>query len=256
MWQGLEDQLLGEVVRKERLDLEEQKERLVVSIANDKWQLKELEDKILKLLKESEGNILDDEQLISVLNNSKLTSGMIQGRVKEAEVTEKSINETREHYRPAAIRGSLLYFVVADLALISPMYQYSLSYFIKMFNYCIDVSDKSDDVPTRLEILATFATRFIFTNVQRGLFEQHKLLFGFLSCVAILRHPSCGGIEKAEWDFLLRGASGVQECTKKPDAAWITDGQWNNVLSVEKTFEAFSGITDSFKKDLQSWKDW
>ncbi len=73
--QGLEDQLLGDVVRKERPDLEEQKDRLVVSIAADKRQLKDLEDKILKLLKESEGNILDDEVLINTLNNSKLTSG-------------------------------------------------------------------------------------------------------------------------------------------------------------------------------------
>lgn len=38
-------------------------------------------------------------------------------------MTERSINEAREHYRPAATRGSILYFVVADLALISPMYQ-------------------------------------------------------------------------------------------------------------------------------------
>ena len=37
--QGLEDQLLGDVVRKERPDLEEAKDRLVVSIANDKKQL-------------------------------------------------------------------------------------------------------------------------------------------------------------------------------------------------------------------------
>ena len=59
---GLEDQLLGDVVRKERPDLEEAKDRLVVSISNDKKQLKDLEDKILKLLKESEGNILDDDR--------------------------------------------------------------------------------------------------------------------------------------------------------------------------------------------------
>lgn len=37
---GLEDQLLGYVVRKERPELEEQKDRLVVSISNDKRQLK------------------------------------------------------------------------------------------------------------------------------------------------------------------------------------------------------------------------
>lgn len=52
---GLEDQLLGDVVRKERPDLEEQNDRLVVSLANDKKQLKDLEDRILKLLKESQG---------------------------------------------------------------------------------------------------------------------------------------------------------------------------------------------------------
>ena len=98
---GLEDQLLGDVVRKERPDLEEAKDRLVVSISNDKKQLQELQDKILNMLKESEGNILDDEVLIDTLNNSKITSGMISGRLEEAETTENQINSTRETYRAA-----------------------------------------------------------------------------------------------------------------------------------------------------------
>jgi hypothetical protein len=37
-----------------------------------------MQDKILKLLRESEGNILDDEQLLNTLNNSKRTSAAIQ----------------------------------------------------------------------------------------------------------------------------------------------------------------------------------
>ena len=45
---GLEAQLLGIVVRKERPELEEQKDRLVVNIAEGKKKLADLEDEILR----------------------------------------------------------------------------------------------------------------------------------------------------------------------------------------------------------------
>lgn len=49
--QGLEAQLLREVVSKERGELEEAKERLLLSLAADTRQLQDLQDRILKLLK-------------------------------------------------------------------------------------------------------------------------------------------------------------------------------------------------------------
>ena len=45
---GLEAQLLGIVVRKERPELEEQKDQLVLNIAAGKKKLQELEDEILR----------------------------------------------------------------------------------------------------------------------------------------------------------------------------------------------------------------
>jgi len=59
-------------VRLERPDLEEQRNKLIVRINSDKNQLKAIEDRILKLLFNSEGNILDDEVLINTLNESKV----------------------------------------------------------------------------------------------------------------------------------------------------------------------------------------
>ncbi|GFO48624.1 dynein heavy chain 6, axonemal-like [Plakobranchus ocellatus] len=126
---GLEDQLLSDVVSLERPDLEEQRNDLISRINADKNQLKEIEDKILRLLFESEGNILDNEELIDTLNESKLTSATIKQRLEEAETTEELITVAREKYRCVAERGSVMYFVVADMGEVDPMYQFSLKYF-------------------------------------------------------------------------------------------------------------------------------
>ena len=69
---GLEDQLLSDVVSLERPDLEKLRNELIVKINADKAQLKAIEDRILKLLFESEGNILDAEELVNTLNDSKV----------------------------------------------------------------------------------------------------------------------------------------------------------------------------------------
>jgi len=93
-----------------------------VQLSDFKRQLKELEDKILKLVAEASDDILNDEELIITLDQSKETSIGINERMIEAEQTSKMIDENRENYRVVARRGSVLYFVVSDLANIDPMY--------------------------------------------------------------------------------------------------------------------------------------
>ena len=51
---GLQDQLLGIVVAKERPELEEKKNQLILESAENKKQLKEIEDKILEVLSASQ----------------------------------------------------------------------------------------------------------------------------------------------------------------------------------------------------------
>lgn len=74
----MQDQLLGRVVAEERPDLEEAKNQLIVSNAHMKQELKEIEDQILLRLSSSEGNPIDDEELIRVLGASKVKAGEIQ----------------------------------------------------------------------------------------------------------------------------------------------------------------------------------
>ena len=85
--EGLEDQLLGITVAKERADLQELKDQLVISNAKMAAQLKDIESSILKLLSESSGNILDDEGLINTLAQSKVTSNEIEIKAQFLEVS-------------------------------------------------------------------------------------------------------------------------------------------------------------------------
>jgi hypothetical protein len=60
----------------------------------------QIEDRILEMLANSSGDILDDEGLINNLGASKTTSESVGSRMREAESTSKEIDETRELYRP------------------------------------------------------------------------------------------------------------------------------------------------------------
>ena len=135
---GLEDQLLGAVVVKERPDLEKLKSDLTRQQNEFKITLKELEDNLLARLSAAEGNFLGDYELVENLETTKRTAAEIEVKAKEAKNTEVEINLARESYRPAAARASLLYFIMNDLHKINPMYQFSL----KVSKECRHVSDK------------------------------------------------------------------------------------------------------------------
>lgn len=240
---GLEDQILSDVVRLERPDLEEERNKLIININNDKNQLKAIEDKILKMLFESEGNILDNEELVNALNDSKTTSAAISRRLTEAEKTEANISTAREKYRPVAAKGSTMYFVVADLGLIDPMYQFSLRYFTQLFNLTIETSTKSKDLEIRLKNLLSETTIAVYTNVSRGLFEKDKLVFSFMLCGEILKLNNV--IKVSDWDYFLRGVPGIDKKRPlKPDRKWLSDAYWNNACDLASNLEVFKTLTD------------
>ena len=244
---GLEDQLLADVVRLERPDLEEQRNALIIKINSDKQRLKDIEDKILKMLFHSEGNILDDEELIEALNDSKVMSKEINKRLKEAEETEEKISRARAKYTPVATRGSVIYFVIADLSQMDPMYQYSLKYFTSLFIKVIETAEQSEELEERLQILLDGITLTMYNNIGRGLFERHKICFSFMLCVEILKQA--GSITMDEWNFFIRGLMQLEkERPKKPATCnFLEDATWNLLVDVEEALDVYQGLTNDIK---------
>lgn len=109
----------------------------------------------------------------------------------------------RSAYVPVAVRGTVLYFVVADLNGIDPMYQYSLGYFKKLFRTSLHETEKNDVVDLRIHNLNEKLTKIVFTDVSNGLFQSHKKIFSFLICSAIRMQSKL--ISQIAWNFLIRG---------------------------------------------------
>ena len=75
---GLQEQLLGVAIAEELPEIQEQKELLVVNNAKMNKQLDDIEDRILYLLKNCKGNILDDVEIIETLDQAKLRQMILQ----------------------------------------------------------------------------------------------------------------------------------------------------------------------------------
>jgi len=97
---GLEEQLLGIVVKLEQPHLENTKNETVTKIATNKQLLIDLEDKILLLLQESKVNLLEDVNLNKTLQDSKEASDEVKQTLEQSEQNMKRIDDTRDTYRP------------------------------------------------------------------------------------------------------------------------------------------------------------
>ena len=248
---GLQDQMLGKVVAMEQQELEATRQKLVIEDAENQRQLKEIEDKILFLLKNAEGDILSDETLINTLADSKKTSDIIQEKVKVAEATQAKIRKVREGYVPVAFQAAQLFFCIADLGSVDPMYQYSLDWYIGLYEMAINTAEKTKVLEDRLKNLNDTFTQILYKNVCRSLFEKDKLLFSFLLTTKImLGHKE---LDARELRFFLQGNTLMDLAEPNPSDGWMSDKSWGDMLALCDLGGSFESFKKSFIANLDSW---
>ncbi|XP_069810836.1 dynein axonemal heavy chain 14 isoform X3 [Dendropsophus ebraccatus] len=239
-YKGLQDQLLSSVVTHEQPQLEAQRYRILESIASDLSTLRGLEEQSLTLLQKTQGHLLDDDDLISTLQKSKLTAKDVLKRMRDSGKTEATIEAARCIYLPVARRGAVLYFVVADLIHLNYMYQFSLQWFHQLFVEAMKVSttsksqipltssgiirplsrqrkereekeeEKREDTQRYLHNICNTLTRSVYKIVSTALLMEHRLCFAFMLTVNIMKNSndqdesaSPGFLPQPEWEFFV-----------------------------------------------------
>ena len=251
---GLEEQLLAQIMLVENKELENQKAEIVKQNSEDQKKLVEIEDNILKSLKNSSGDILMDETLIIKLVESKKTSSDINEKIKISIETEKNIDITRENYRDLAYHSSLLFFCIMRLSIIDPMYQYSLQWFENIFESSLNQSKKSSHLETRINNIKDFFTYSLYKNVCQSLFVKDKLLFSFLLNIKLI--DGYNKLNKEKYQLFLTGNAHEGKIPKKL-IDYIPENSWKYIYSELKAIDnlnGLNGILDHFLKNPEEWK--
>ncbi|KAH7825191.1 dynein haevy chain 4, outer dynein arm beta [Monocercomonoides exilis] len=248
--EGLEDQLLALVVKREKPELEQQKAELMQQQNEFKIRLKELEDSLLANLTNAQGDILSNVELIEGLEVTKATATEIKEKVALAKETEANINSIREAYRPVANRAALIYFLINDLWKIDHMYQFSLKAFIVVFYKAMDAAAESEEISERVASLVESVTFTTFCYVNRALFVKHKLIFITQLCIKIARRQNL--IDPEQLDYLLRGRKLYGQTSP---VEWLTESNWAAVWAL-KEVEGFKGLPSDIEGSQKRWKEW
>ena len=254
--EGLEDQMLGDVVSIEKSELEDQKGKVLKSVADAKKRKKNLENQILEKLESASGNVLDEPEIIKALKQSQSNGTVLIKQLAEAEEKEKVINDAREEYRTVARRSAILYFVIAALPLIDPMYQYSLDYFKRIIRLVIEGAEQHERIQDHLGCLIEAVTETTYRAVCRGLFNRHKVVFSLMMCSSVSR--GAGRISDAEWNLFNRPGSftSSDRPPKPPGLASIKDGVWALADALSRTVPALASLARDMQGSSPAWKAW
>lgn len=252
---GLEEQLLGKVIGKEQKVLEEQLSQVLEEVNSNRKALMQLDASLLERLASNTGNLLEDDELVSVLASTKAKAADVNTKLIAADETRTSINEKREQFRKVAERGSVLYFSIVEISLVNCMYQTSLDQFLSIFTEAMDKADRAALASKRVTNIIDMMTYMTYRYINRGLYERDKLTFVLIVTLKIL--ITAKKLRTTDLMLFLRGGAAldINQVRCKP-FSWMTNEAWLNVVELSTSHPFFKALPDEMVANELAWRRW
>ncbi|KAG8927614.1 Cytoplasmic dynein 1 heavy chain 1 [Tulasnella sp. 418] len=251
---SLQSQSLDQVLKAERPDTDRKRTDLMKVQGEFRVRLRTLEKLLLQALNESTGNILDDDKVISTLETLKREAAEITRKVEETDVVMREVEQVTAEYLPLAQACSSIFFVLEQLNTINHFYQFSLRFFLDIFDYILHHNPNLKqvyDYHERLSILLHDLFLTVYRRTSRALLHSDHLMLAVLLAQIKLR-----GSEDIteEIEFLLDGgeshigASGVDD-----ELAAILSFDQQQRLAVFSTSQLFKPFRGHILANRDEW---
>jgi dynein heavy chain 1 len=200
---SLQSQSLDQVLKNERPDTDRKRTDLAKTQGEFRLRLRTLEKLLLQALNESTGNILDDDKVIDTLETLKREAAEITRKVEETDVVVREVEQVTAEYLPLAQACSAVFFILEGLSVVNHFYQFSLKFFLEIFNYVLHNNPNLTgvrDFAQRRDILLADLFSNAYRRTSRALLHRDHVMLAVLLSQVKLR-----GIEDItdEVDLLL-----------------------------------------------------
>lgn len=257
---SLQNQCLDAVLKAERPETDRKRTDLMKLQGEFRLRLRQLEKSLLNALNESQGNILDDDKVIATLETLKKEAAEVTAKVQETETVMGEIEEVTSQYIPLAKACSSLFFILDQLNLISHFYQFSLRYFLDVFDFVLlknpnlkGVSNAND----RLAILRRDLFLHLYRRTSRALAHQdHILLAMLLAQVWAREGDEPEALDGEEFAFLLEGGEsvGAETVDLGSNGNDLIDADMRKRLAAFTKLPALRGVPHHIKEHQEEWQ--
>lgn len=212
---SLQTQSLNDVLKFERPDVDERRTNLVKMQGEFKVHLRQLEKRLLQALNESRGNILDDDNVIETLETLKKEAAEISKKMAETEGVMTEVENVTNNYSIIARSCSAVFAVLEQLHHINHFYQFSLQYFVDIFNSVLYqnkqlAQEKNHSARVQIIIRGLFITTYQRTSL--GLVHKDRITLAMLLAQAA-PYP----MDKGIIDIILDGSVESADLSTTPE---------------------------------------
>ncbi|KAK8843995.1 hypothetical protein IAR55_006788 [Kwoniella newhampshirensis] len=258
---SLQTQALDKVLKVERPEIDQKRTDLMKLQGEFRLRLRHLERSLLQALNESSGSILDDDKVIETLEVLKKEAAEVTRKVEDTEVVMKEVEAVTGEYLPLAQACSGIYFTLEQLANINHFYQFSLDYFLEIFDYILLQNPNLKgitDLQTRKTILLQDLFVIAYQRASRSLLHNDHLVLAISLAKLRLRGETAAAVLD-ELDAVMEvprgGAQAELQLTKEQKRTLDASVGVDMTKVLEQDLETNASTWNEFEETAQPDRD-